>query len=69
LPSALRQLLLAALAALVLAAAIGTAESAAAPSRLDTAVADAEPFAPDFMNQSLPHVKKAGANAVRLYLS
>ncbi|MFL5885659.1 MAG: hypothetical protein ACJ77M_11360, partial [Thermoleophilaceae bacterium] len=68
-PSALRQLLLAALAALVLAAAIGTAESAAAPSRLDTAVADAEPFAPDFMNQSLPHVKKAGANAVRLYLS
>jgi hypothetical protein len=49
--------------------AFAAADSAAAPSRLDTAVADAEPFSPDNMPLSLPHVKRAGANAVRLYLS
>jgi hypothetical protein len=61
--------LLATLAAVALAATIGAAVSAAAPSRLDTAVADGQPFAPDNMNASLPHVQKAGANAVRMYLS
>ena len=57
------------MAALALVGAVGAAESAAAPSKLDTAVADAEPFAPDNMDASLPHVKRAGANAVRVYLS
>jgi hypothetical protein len=65
----LRHLLLALLASVALAGTVATAESAAGPARLDTAVADGEPFAPDNMPQSLPHVKKAGANAVRLYLS
>src|SRR4051794_8478777 len=50
-------------------AAFAAAQSAAGPPRLDTAVADGEPFAPDNMDASLPHVKKAGANAVRMYLS
>ena len=65
----IRHLLLAAAVALLLVGAVGTAVSAAKPSKLDTAVADAEPFAPDNMDASLPHVKRAGANAVRLYLS